>query len=117
MKALLKSEEAALFLLCLFLFTRLPFAWWWFPALLFLPDIGMIGYLISPKAGAFTYNLFHLRSVASGVAVYGLISGNAYVQLAALILFAHISLDRLLGYGLKYGDRFSNTHLGEIGKP
>ena len=26
----------------------------------------------------------------------------------------HIAVDRLLGYGLKFADRFSHTHLGEI---
>lgn len=116
MKILTRLEEAALFLLCIFLFSRTGFAWWWFPALLLLPDIGMIGYLFGPKTGAVTYNLFHHRLVASLVAVYALVSGNPYWQLAALILFAHISLDRLLGYGLKYNDSFSNTHLGIIGK-
>ncbi len=116
MNTILKLEEAALFLLCIFLFSQLGFAWWWFPALLLLPDIGMIGYVLSPKVGAFTYNLLHHRLVASIVAVYALTYGNAYWKLAAIILFAHISFDRLLGYGLKYTDSFHNTHLGVIGK-
>ena len=33
----------------------------------------------------------------------------------ALIWLAHIGLDRLLGMGLKYNDRFTHTHLG--GRP
>src|SRR3954470_22529461 len=37
-------------------------------------------------------------------------------QAAALIWFAHIGLDRALGYGLKYDDSFQHTHLGWIGK-
>ena len=53
MKVLLKLEEGAVFLFCIFLFSRLNFAWRWFPALLLLPDIGMIGYIINPKIGAF----------------------------------------------------------------
>ncbi len=116
MKGILKLEEAAIFLICIFLFSKLDFAWWWFPALLFLPDIGMIGYIINPKIGAFTYNLLHHRLLASLVAVYSLTYGNEYWQIAAIILFAHISLDRVLGYGLKYNDSFNNTHLGVIGK-
>jgi len=116
MSILLKLEEAGIFLLCIFLFSTLNFAWWWFPALLLLPDIGMIGYIINPKIGAFTYNLLHHRFVASLVAFYALTYGNEYWKLAAIILFAHISLDRILGYGLKYNDSFSNTHLGVIGK-
>ena len=116
MNLLLKLEELALFLFCLFLFSRLNLAWWWFPACLLLPDIGMIGYGINPKIGAFTYNLLHHRFVASLVAFYALTYGNEYWKLAAIILFAHISLDRALGYGLKYSDSFTNTHLGIIGK-
>lgn len=117
MNTLLKLEEIALFLFCIFLFNQLNFAWWWFPALLLLPDLGMLGYLISTKAGAFTYNLLHHRLVATSVAFYALTYGSDYWKLAAIILFAHISFDRAMGYGLKYNDSFSNTHLGVIGKP
>jgi len=116
MKNILKLEEVAIFLLCIFLFSKLDFAWWWFPAFLFLPDIGMVGYLIDPKTGALTYNLLHHRLVASLVTMYALTYGNAYWQFAGIILFAHISFDRSLGYGLKYNDGFNNTHLGAIGK-
>jgi len=116
MNNVLKIEEAAMFTLCIFLFSKLNFAWWWFPALLLLPDIGMIGYIINPKTGAFTYNLLHHRFVASLVAFYALTYGNEYWKLAAIILFAHSSLDRAFGYGLKYNDSFNNTHLGLIGK-
>lgn len=116
MNLLLKLEEAAIFLVCIYLFSTLNFAWWWFPALLFLPDIGMLGYILNPKIGAYTYNLFHFRFIAAFVAFYSLTYGNDYWKLAAIILFAHISFDRMFGYGLKYNDSFTNTHLGIIGK-
>lgn|SRR5690554_7231 len=112
MRTLLKLEETALFILCMYLFSLLSFDWWWFPALLLVPDIGMIGYTVNSKVGAFSYNLMHNRGIASIVAIYGLASSNEYFQLAAIILFAHISLDRALGFGLKYTDSFNNTHLG-----
>jgi hypothetical protein len=38
------------------------------------------------------------------------------LQLIGVILLGHSSLDRALGYGLKYEDSFQNTHLGRIGK-
>lgn len=114
MNLLLKLEEAAIFVLCVFLFSQLPFEWWWFPALLLLPDIAMVGYILNPKIGAYVYNLFHHRLTAAAVACYGLSSGNAYWQLAAIILFAHIAMDRLMGYGLKYEDSFYHTHLGVV---
>jgi Domain of unknown function (DUF4260) len=88
--ALLKLEEVAILLFCLFVFIKLDFAWWWFPALLLLPDISMIGYIIHPKIGVFTYNLLHHRFVASLVAFYALSYGNDYWKLSAIILFAHI---------------------------
>ena len=116
MKLLLKLEEAAIFLLCLLLFIQLNFAWWWFPTLLFLPDIGMMGYLVNPKVGAYMYNFFHLRFIAAIAAAYAITYGNDNWKLAAIILFAHISFDRVLGYGLKHTDSFSNTHLGVISK-
>ena len=31
----------------------------------------------------------------------------------ALVWLAHVGLDRLLGMGLKYNDRFTHTHLGD----
>jgi hypothetical protein len=116
MSVILKLEEGALFLFCVFLFSRLDFAWWWFPALLLLPDIGMLGYLINTKVGAFTYNFTHHRTVAAVVAFYAIMYGSENWKLMAIILFAHISFDRTLGYGLKYGDRFNHTHLGIVGK-
>lgn len=116
MRTLLKLEEAAMFLFCIFLFSKLDFAWWWFPALLLLPDISMIGYLVNPKVGAFAYNLAHHRLTATIIAFYAIACGDDYWKLIAIIFFAHISFDRTLGYGLKYNDNFQNTHLGTIGK-
>ena len=36
-------------------------------------------------------------------------------QGVALVWFAHIGMDRALGYGLKYDTDFKDTHLGRIG--
>ena len=33
---------------------------------------------------------------------------------AALVWFAHIGADRMLGYGLKYPTGFGDTHLGRV---
>ena len=52
MKYILKLEELAEFILGIFIFSRLDFAWWYFPLLLLAPDIGMLGYLVNPKIGA-----------------------------------------------------------------
>jgi len=116
MKTVLKLEEVALFALGIFMFAQLDFAWWWFLILLLVPDIGMLGYVVNTKVGAFTYNLFHHRTIAVLLLIFGYIYGNQLLLLSGVVLFSHIAFDRMLGYGLKYPDNFKNTHLGQIGK-
>lgn len=115
MKNLIKIEELFIFGLTIFLFSRLDFAWWWYPILFFVPDLSAIGYLISPQIGAWTYNIIHIRAVSISIYVLGIILVNQPLQLAGLILFGHSSLDRALGYGLKYPDSPQHTHLEQIG--
>ena len=114
MKNLLKFEELALFLGSIYLFSRLNFAWWWFPALLLLPDISMIGYLINPAVGAVSYNLVHHKALGILIGLIGLMIGNQYLMLAGVILLAHASMDRVAGYGLKYADSFKHTSSGML---
>ena len=116
MKNLLKLEELFMFALSIFLFTKLDFAWWWYPVLLFTPDLSMIGYIVNPQVGAVTYNFIHFKAVGISVYAIGIALANPIMQLAGLILFGHSSMDRILGYGLKYPDSFQNTHLGVIGR-
>lgn len=116
MKTLIKVEEVAQFILTIVLFNQLPFAWWLFPALLFLPDLSITGYVFGNKAGAFAYNFFHYKALAIAVGLTGHFWGNDPFLLAGIILYAHSSMDRMLGYGLKLDTGFKFTHLGEIGK-
>jgi Domain of unknown function (DUF4260) len=116
MKTLLKLEGFALFVLSIFLFSRLPYPWWVYPLLFFVPDISMIGYVRNPRVGAVIYNLVHHYAVSIGLYLLGVFLGSPVLQLIGVILLGHSSLDRALGYGLKYEDSFQNTHLGRIGK-
>ena len=106
METTLKFEELS----------QLEFAWWWFPALILLPDIGMLGYVFGPKTGAVVYNLFHNKALAIGVYLIGIFYFGPIISLIGVILFSHAALDRIFGYGLKYPDSFNHTHLGSIGK-
>ena len=115
MKRLLTLEEAGMFLLSVFLFSQLDYKWWMFPACLLLPDLSMLGYLFNSKTGAWIYNIVHHKMVAVLVFGLGLVLNNPVIQFAGIILFGHSSMDRMFGYGLKYPDGFSNTHLGKIG--
>ena len=116
MRNLIKLEEFFLFLLSIFLFSQLDYAWWWYPLLFLVPDIGMAGYLVNPQVGAFTYNLLHHKAVAVTLYVVGALVGSQPLQLAGVIILGHSSLDRVFGYGLKYPDSFRHTHLGQIGR-
>lgn len=116
MNTVIKLEEAMLFGLGIYLFSLLDYTWWWFPALLLVPDLSMIGYAFGNKAGAWTYNIVHHRGVAVIVYLAGIYLNNTALQLAGVILFSHSCFDRVFGYGLKYEKGFKFTHLGEIGK-
>lgn len=111
-----RVENAAVAALVVVAFVQLGFAWWWLPAVFLLWDLSMLGYLASPRVGAITYNLGH------GYLGPALLLGLAWVSDARWPAFVgltwafHIAVDRLLGYGLKFTDRFSHTHLGEIGQ-
>jgi len=116
MNHLLKLEELGQFLLSILLFSQLDYAWWIFPVCILLPDLSMTGYLFNSKTGAFFYNLFHHKLVAIIILTLGIGLNNSLLHLVGVILFGHSSLDRFLGYGLKFNDNFKNTHLGWIGK-
>lgn len=128
MKNLLKLEELAQFCLVLFALYAAHMSWWVFLLLLIGPDIGMLGYLVNTRVGAVCYNVLHHKGVAIMLVFLGQASrysvaydgglGDLDEQLliTGLILYGHASLDRIFGYGLKFGDSFHHTHLGWIGK-
>ena len=111
MKWLLKVEELALFGASIWVFGTLGFAWWWFPVLLFAPDLSMVGYLFGTRVGAAAYNAVHHKVLGLAVFALGSLLPLPWLQLAGVILFSHSSLDRALGFGLKYPDSFQHTHL------
>jgi hypothetical protein len=117
MKLTLKTEEAMMLTLSLLLFNHLPYSWWLFAALFLTPDLSMLGYLVNAKVGAISYNIVHHKGIALVIYAAGLYINSSVLQFAGLLLFAHSSFDRMLGYGLKYSDSFNHTHLGFIGKP
>ncbi|HET8886374.1 MAG TPA: DUF4260 domain-containing protein [Salinimicrobium sp.] len=116
MKTTLKIEELAMFFLGIYAFGFLDFEWWWFLVLFLLPDIGMIGYALGNKAGAFIYNLFHHKALAIFLYLIGAYFNMEIMELIGIIFFTHTAFDRCLGYGLKYESGFKFTHLGTIGK-
>jgi hypothetical protein len=109
---LLRIEGFVLLVGSLMLYAMNGGEWWAFFALLLAPDVSMLGYLRGPVIGAALYNLFHNYLPPAALAAFGVLSGNQLVVLLALIWLAHIGMDRLLGYGLKYSGGFKETHVG-----
>lgn len=112
----LQAEGAAFLAAGLAGFLWLGLPWYTFLLLLVVPDVSMIGYVVSPRVGAITYNLGHSQVTGLAVAGIGLATGFVPVTAAGAILIAHSGMDRLMGYGLKSPTSFQDTHLGRIGK-
>jgi Domain of unknown function (DUF4260) len=98
------------------LYARTGVSWWLFAALWLVPDLSMLGYLAGACQGARIYNAFHTYIAPGVLAVCSLLPGAHMALPLALIWANHIGVDRLLGYGLKYGNGFGFTHLGPVGK-
>ena len=116
MKQLIKWEEAAMFLLSIVLISRLPYAWYWWLVWILAPDLSMVAYLGGNRVGAIGYNIVHHKGVAIMLYLVGLFMSHPALEYAGMILFGHSSMDRGMGYGLKYFSGFQDTHLGRIGK-
>jgi hypothetical protein len=115
-RAVLRLEGAAAFAAAVALYAHAGFSWPLFAVLLLAPDLAMFAYLIGPRAGAFVYDLAHTYALALPLALAGFFLDSSLPSALGLIWVAHIGLDRMLGYGLKYPSAFGDTHLGRIGR-
>lgn len=115
-KVLQRIEGGVLLALSVLLYARSGGEWWLFALLLLAPDISALGYLGGSGVGAAVYNLFHNYVLPGVLVAFGVLSGSGLAVWVALIWFAHIGMDRLIGYGLKYPGSFNETHLGRIGR-
>ncbi|HLY42407.1 MAG TPA: DUF4260 domain-containing protein [Terracidiphilus sp.] len=112
---LLRLEGLAVAAITVILYARTGASWWLFAAVWLVPDLSMLGYLHCSCWGARAYNAVHTYIGPAVLALFGLVAGAHYALPVALIWANHIGVDRLLGYGLKYGDGFGFTHLGRLG--
>jgi hypothetical protein len=87
--------------------------WWLVPAGILVPDLAMGGFAAGTRAGAQLYNIAHTTVLPAALLGIGYGLADRLVMALALIWLAHIGMDRVLGFGLKYGDRFAHTHLGD----
>jgi hypothetical protein len=114
-RALLRLEGAVLLVAACLGYAQLGGSWVWFAALFLVPDLSMLGYLAGPRGGAAAYNLAHSNVTPALLAALSVLLAVPALSLGALIWLAHIGFDRMLGYGLKYGTAFGDTHLGRVG--
>jgi len=113
-RALLHLEGAMILALSLYVFHRIHPAWLLFVALLLVPDLSMLRYLLGVRTGAVCYNVVHTLTLPLVAAGYALASDHrAWLPFIA-IWTAHIGMDRMLGYGLKYPTAFKDTHLQRV---
>ena len=111
---LLRIEGLTLLALSVLLYALDGGSWLLFGLLFLAPDLSMLGYLAGSRAGAISYNLFHTYALPGLLATFGLLGGLAFSISVALVWFAHIGFDRMVGYGLKYPTGFFDTHLRRL---
>jgi hypothetical protein len=111
---LIRIEGAAVLALSILIYRHDQFSWILFAAFFLAPDLSMLGYLANVRVGAGVYNFVHTL-VAPGVLIaIAILASRRQLLPFALIWIAHIALDRMLGFGLKYPTRFKDTHLQHI---
>jgi hypothetical protein len=118
MDVTIQIEEAAIIAVSVYFLSQYNFNLpiWALILLFFSPDLSMLGYLGSTRLGAFTYNLFHHRGLALLLVATGFMMHMDLLITGGLLLVAHSSFDRMLGYGLKFTDDFKHTSLGWLNK-
>lgn len=112
--AMLRAEGAALPLASVALYWFNGGGWLLFVLLLLSPDLSMLGYLAGVRAGAAIYNVFHAYPLPALLAIYSVFTEGGMILSLALIWLAHIGMDRMIGYGLKYPTNFKDTPLNRV---
>ena len=107
----LRLEAATLLAGALIAYTTTKQPWWLIPLTLLAPDISAVGYLGGARLGARLYNIAHVTPLPAAAIALGWWQHIPLVAALGLVWLAHIGLDRLLGYGLKYNDNLQHTHL------
>jgi Domain of unknown function (DUF4260) len=111
---LLRLEGVVVMAFSVFLYWQAHAGWLLFALLFLAPDLSMLGYLRSPRLGAAAYNAMHTLTAPLLLLVYAVAAKRLLPVPYALVWTAHIGMDRLLGFGLKYPTCFKDTHLQRV---
>lgn len=74
----------------------------------------MLAYGINNRVGAKIYNICHTYIISILIAIIGVYFKIDTVIMIGLIWTAHIGMDRMFGYGLKYETDFKDTHIQRL---
>jgi hypothetical protein len=113
-KRLLHLEGLVALVTAGMLYRELGASWLWFAGLFLAPDLFMLGYLSGPVRGAWIYNAGHTYAAPFLLWLVVYFAHQPALFPICVIWAAHIGFDRMLGYGLKYGTAFKDTHLAKV---
>jgi uncharacterized protein DUF4260 len=111
---LLRAEGGIVFAASLLLYGEIRASWILFVVLVLAPDLSMLGYFFGVRLGSALYNLFHVLVVPLVLIALSIFYKQLWLLPFGLIWTAHIGMDRLLGFGLKYPTRFHDTHFQRL---
>jgi hypothetical protein len=111
---LLRLEGAAVGGAAIALYAHEGFSALAFVLLILAPDLSLLGYFAGSRVGALVYDIGHFEAWPVALGAVGVIAGSTVAVQVALIWLAHIGVDRLLGYGLKYPSAFQDSHLQRV---
>jgi Domain of unknown function (DUF4260) len=110
-RPLLRLEAATVMVVSLLTCYWIHASWLQFALLFLLPDLSMLGYTANARVGAIAYNAVHSYVAPLILAAWSFGTNHHAILSVSLVWFAHIGLDRMLGFGLKYPTQFNDTHL------
>ncbi len=113
-KLLLHLEGTAVFILSVYGYYFFDYNFLLFIIFLFVPDIAMFGYMVNRRVGAIIYNIIHTYVLSFATLLLGFITNMELLIIMGLIWTAHIGMDRMFGFGLKYPTQFNDTHLNRV---
>ncbi|PEW83774.1 hypothetical protein CN445_24375 [Bacillus cereus] len=113
-KKIIRLEGVIVLIAAICIYALNEFSWLIFLLLLLVPDVSMLAYLINNQIGAQVYNLFHTYIVSISLILIGVFLKSEALLMIGLIWTAHIGMDRMLGYGLKYKTSFKDTHIQKL---
>jgi hypothetical protein len=113
-RIILHLEGAVVLVLATAAFFRLGFPWWWYLILMIAPDLSLLALAAGPRVGGIIYDLIHTTIWPLIIFGVGWWTGTDVAVAVGLGWLAHLGMDRMFGFGLRYPDGRKETHFGRI---